>query len=243
MNGGVLDLRANPAGGMSAADWLSKASVEEMAWVIFNHNSRVDKLLADRIAQAIEDERQTYGPIEFARHLSLVVRMASRDQHSGRNGAAHLTFQALRSFLNHESRQLQQGLSSIFKLLEFGGLCCVATHQKLEIDIVKRLVREHEEPDPTWLEMESPERMGELYPLLLTEKDYAIEEVGHLVDADFFKAFKRRFGADGFLFILRKVRRTSPIVKVAASEMRPWEERFEQPAVPPFEGGSTTPST
>lgn len=236
MNGGVLDLRANPDGGMSASRWLSTASREEIAWVIYNHNSRVDKLLADRIAQAIDDERQTYGPIEFARHLSLVVRMASRDQYSGRHGAAQLTFQALKSFLNHESRQLEQGLRSVFKLLEYGGLCTVATYKKMETEVVHKLVREHEEPDPKWLNLVSPERMGELYPLLLTEKDYAIEEVGHLVDAEFFQAYKRRYGPDAFLHILRKVRRNAPAIETVASAMRPMAERFQEPERPAFQG-------
>lgn len=234
-----LDLRVNPAHGISAADWLRTATREEIAWVILEYGEAEEDIIAERIAQAIDDERQESGPIQRTQHLADIVRKAKRYLDERRTHPAKLTFQAIRTFLNHEMQHLEQAMKSIFTFLEFGGRCAVISQKHRECCTICRLLREHEDPERELYENLADERLCELFPLLLTDKPYAIQQVQQPSRPSQKEIERNPRARSSVLHILQKVSRRSQSFRHAVSGVRPKEQRFVEPTPPPFIGGQT----
>merc|ERR550532_1953209 len=71
---GPLDLRMNPTQGISAAEWLRDTTVEELAWVIHAYGEDEDRILSERIAEAILGRQRYAGPVTSTRRLADIVR-------------------------------------------------------------------------------------------------------------------------------------------------------------------------
>jgi 16S rRNA (cytosine1402-N4)-methyltransferase len=137
MNDGPLDMRMNPQAGISAADWINSASVEEMTKVFREYG---EERYAKRIAGAIEKSR---SEMPFTRTLQLaeVVTAANPAWEKHKHPATRV-FQAIRIFINDELGELRKALNDALDVLEAGGRIAVIAFHSLEDRIVKQFFRE-----------------------------------------------------------------------------------------------------
>ncbi|TDF39342.1 16S rRNA (cytosine(1402)-N(4))-methyltransferase [Alteromonadaceae bacterium M269] len=134
---GPLDMRMDPSKGMSAADWLAKAELEEIAKVIKEYG---EEKFGRRIAHGILDIRDSQ-PITTTKQLADVV-IASVPKIEQHKHPATRTFQAIRIFINGELNEVEQGLESALTQLKPDGRLAVISFHSLEDRIVKRFMRE-----------------------------------------------------------------------------------------------------
>ncbi|MFA7632518.1 MAG: 16S rRNA (cytosine(1402)-N(4))-methyltransferase RsmH [Thiohalomonadaceae bacterium] len=133
---GPLDMRMDPASGLSAAEWLAQASEEEIVRVLHEYG---EERFARRIARAIVQEREVQA-ITRTEHLQSVVARANPAWEKGKNPATH-SFQAIRIFINHELDELDEFLSQCIDLLAPGGRLVVISFHSLEDRRVKQFIR------------------------------------------------------------------------------------------------------
>ncbi|MFM1885344.1 MAG: hypothetical protein RL026_501 [Pseudomonadota bacterium] len=140
---GPLDMRMDPTCGESAAQWLARASADEVRDVIATLG---EERFAGRIARAVVEARAT-GPLATTGELARLVARAVPTREPGKNPATR-TFQALRMHVNDELGQVRQGLEAALRLLAPGGRLAVISFHSLEDRLVKQFIRHHSEPDP-----------------------------------------------------------------------------------------------
>lgn len=126
-----LDLRMNKQEGISASDFLNKASQEEIANVIFefgeekNSRSIARKIVELRNTEKIERTFQIKKIIEEVTPQRFVTKSLSR------------VFQALRIYVNDELDELRTFIDKSENLLGVGGRIAIITFHSLEDRIVK----------------------------------------------------------------------------------------------------------
>ncbi len=142
MRDGILDMRMDNLTGITAAEWLNKATVNEITDVLKTFG---EEKFAKRIARAIVSSR-TVQPIETTAQLADLVSsnvpVKEKDKHP-----ATRTFQAIRIFINHELDELKQVLDQSLNVLTAGGRLVVISFHSLEDRIVKRFMRSHARGD------------------------------------------------------------------------------------------------
>jgi S-adenosyl-methyltransferase MraW len=136
---GPLDMRMDPEGGISAADWVAQADEDEMAEVIRRYG---EERFARQIAHAIAAARKV-SPIRTTGELAQIVAGAVRKREPGQHPATR-TFQAIRIFLNRELEELEAVLPACVQRLKPGGRLAVISFHSLEDRIVKRFMRDEE---------------------------------------------------------------------------------------------------
>jgi 16S rRNA (cytosine1402-N4)-methyltransferase len=134
---GPLDMRMDPASGISAAQWLAAADEREISAVLKEYG---EERYAKRIARAVVRQRG-HTPITRTRQLAEIIAAASpsREQHKD---PATRSFQAIRIYINSELQDLQACLAQSIKVLAAGGRLAVISFHSLEDRIVKRFIRE-----------------------------------------------------------------------------------------------------
>jgi 16S rRNA (cytosine1402-N4)-methyltransferase len=132
---GPLDMRMNPNVGISAAEWLSCATEQEIADVIYQFG---EERYSRRIAKAITNARQQH-PFLTTHQLAAVVSQAHPRWEKGKHPATR-TFQAIRIFINHELEDLQTGLQQALDVLRVGGRFVAISFHSLEDRLVKRFI-------------------------------------------------------------------------------------------------------
>ncbi len=136
---GPLDMRMDPSRGLTAAEWLAGASVDELARSIGEYG---EERYARRIARAICEAR-TRSPIDTTfRLVEIVHRAVPQVYFAERIDPATRTFQALRIVVNEELSALERGLREGFRALASGGVFVVITFHSLEDRLVKTFFRE-----------------------------------------------------------------------------------------------------
>ncbi|BCX80726.1 16S rRNA (cytosine1402-N4)-methyltransferase [Methylomarinovum caldicuralii] len=183
---GPLDMRMNPAVGVSAAEWLARADERELADVIHRYG---EERYARRIARTIVRAR-TETPLRTTRQLAELVERAvpRRERHKH---PATRTFQAIRIHVNRELEALEAALAQSLEVLAPGGRLVVIAFHSLEDRIVKRFIRRHSRPAPL------PRKL----PVVVSELDLPLRDLG-----------KRRPDA---LEIARNPRARSAVLRVA----------------------------
>jgi len=139
---GPLDMRMDPTRGESAADWLARASLEELTKVIRDYG---EERFAFQIAKAIvarRAESEQLGPLTRTGELAALVANAVKTREKGQNPATR-TFQALRIHVNQELEELQVTLEAALAALEQGGRLVVISFHSLEDRIVKQFMQKH----------------------------------------------------------------------------------------------------
>ena len=136
---GPLDMRMDPTRGVSAAEWLATASVEQMTEVIRDYG---EERFAFQVAKAIAARRQERGPLASTSELAQLVAGAVKTREPGQDPATR-TFQALRIFVNGELEELQEALSASLDVLQPGGRLVVISFHSLEDRIVKQFIAKH----------------------------------------------------------------------------------------------------
>jgi 16S rRNA (cytosine1402-N4)-methyltransferase len=136
---GPLDMRMDPTRGVSAAQWLATAPVEQMAEVIRDYG---EERFALQVAKAIAARRQERGPLSTTGELAELVARAVKTREPGQDPATR-TFQALRIFVNAELEELQEALEASLDILQEGGRLVVISFHSLEDRIVKQFIAKH----------------------------------------------------------------------------------------------------
>jgi 16S rRNA (cytosine1402-N4)-methyltransferase len=145
---GPLDMRMDNASGMTAAQWLAKASQTELADAFFRYGEEPQ---ARRIAAAIVRAR-SQAPLTRTRELAELVASRARGG-AGRIHPATRVFQAVRIVVNDELAALQSALAASVELLAAGGRLAVISFHSLEDRIVKRFMAREARGDEVWAGM------------------------------------------------------------------------------------------
>lgn len=134
-----LDMRMDTTQGESAADFLARATVDELADVI---RTCGEERFAGPIARALVARRDEGQPVRTTGELSAVVARAVKTREPGQDPATR-TFQALRIHVNRELGELEDALESALRLLAPGGRLAVISFHSLEDRIVKTFIARH----------------------------------------------------------------------------------------------------
>jgi 16S rRNA (cytosine1402-N4)-methyltransferase len=136
-------MRMDPTRGESAAQWLAKAEVDEIAAVLKEYG---EERHAKRIARAIAAAR-AQAPITTTDRLVEVIRQASPGREQGKHPATR-SFQAIRIHINGELDAIRACLAQVLDVLAPGGRLAVISFHSLEDRIVKRFMRDQSKGDP-----------------------------------------------------------------------------------------------
>jgi 16S rRNA (cytosine1402-N4)-methyltransferase len=139
---GPLDMRMDPTRGESAAQWLARATQEEIREVVRTYG---EERFAAAVAAAIVDARGR-EPLRTTRQFAEVVGRAVRTREPGQHPATR-TFQALRIHVNQELEELEMTLPQAADLLARGGRLAVISFHSLEDRIVKNFIRDRSTAD------------------------------------------------------------------------------------------------
>ena len=133
-----LDMRMDTSGGITAAEWLARATESEIREVIKNYG---EERFAKQIAAAIVAARAR-RPVVSTRELAALVAEAVPAREP-RQDPATRTFQAVRIHINQELEELSLALPQCIELLAPGGRLVVISFHSLEDRIVKRTLRRY----------------------------------------------------------------------------------------------------
>jgi 16S rRNA (cytosine1402-N4)-methyltransferase len=136
---GPLDMRMNTTTGLTAAQWLNQAGVDDIAHVIKTYG---EERFALPIAKAILARRELNQPLATTMELATLVASVIKKREPGQDPATR-TFQALRIFINKELDDLTLGLQAALDLLKPGGRLVVISFHSLEDRIVKQFMQMH----------------------------------------------------------------------------------------------------
>lgn len=139
---GPLDMRMDTSSGESAADWINRASEQEIADVIFRYG---EERFSRRMARAIVAER-AQSPITTTARLSRIIAEANPRWEKGKNPATR-AFQGIRIHINRELEDVERCLDQALEVLAPGGKLVVISFHSLEDRIVKRFIRRHVKGD------------------------------------------------------------------------------------------------
>ncbi|MFT6268575.1 MAG: 16S rRNA (cytosine1402-N4)-methyltransferase [Alphaproteobacteria bacterium] len=133
---GPLDMRMDTGSGLSAAEWLNTASLEEIAKVIKQYG---EEKFGTRIAHAVLEQR-VIKPLETTAEFAALIDKAVPVKDKFKHPATR-TFQGVRIFINGELKQLELGLSESVDVLCQGGRLAVISFHSLEDRMVKRFIK------------------------------------------------------------------------------------------------------
>jgi len=137
MRDGPLDMRMDTSCGETAAQWLSRADLQDIAGVLKEYG---EERFARRIASAIVAARAV-SPIETTSQLARLVSEAHPRWEKHKHPATR-SFQAIRIKVNRELEDLQAFLSVALDMLRVGGRLVVISFHSLEDRLVKRYMRD-----------------------------------------------------------------------------------------------------
>lgn len=137
MQDGPLDMRMDPTQGISAADWLATAQVDEIRQVLKDYG---EEKFATRIAREIVEQRQQ-KTISRTHELVKIIQQATPVKDKFKHPATR-SFQAIRIFINQELTELNQLLNLVMDILAKHGRLVVISFHSLEDRMVKRFIRQ-----------------------------------------------------------------------------------------------------
>ena len=145
MQDGPLDMRMSAGAGISAADVVNGASLDELIRIFREFG---EERHAPRIARAIVADRQKKPferTLELAEMIARVARSTERHKHP-----ATRVFQALRIHVNGELKELETALDAALVRLAPSGRLAVISFHSLEDRMVKQFMRRHSLADPMY---------------------------------------------------------------------------------------------
>jgi len=143
---GPLDMRMNPQHGLTAAQWLAQAGVDELKRVLRDYG---DERFAAPIAKALVARRENGQPLLRTGELAALVASAIpyKNRKDPLQHPATRTFQAIRIFINQELEEVALMLEAALTVLAAGGRLAVISFHSLEDRIVKRFIDAHAHPE------------------------------------------------------------------------------------------------
>jgi 16S rRNA (cytosine1402-N4)-methyltransferase len=142
MNDGPLDMRMDTSRGMSAAEWLAVAGVDEIRRVLKEYG---EEKFATRIARAIVEIRQ-HTEINRTLQLAKIIDEASPVKDKFKHPATR-SFQAIRIFINDELGELRTTLDVSQQVLASKGRLSIISFHSLEDRMVKRFIKDKAKGD------------------------------------------------------------------------------------------------
>lgn len=139
---GPLDMRMDTSQGLSAADWLAVAGVDEIRRVLKEYG---EEKFATRIARAIVEKRQR-EMISTTTQLAKIVDEACPVKDKFKHPATR-SFQAIRIFINDELGELERTLEITPNILKPSGRLSVISFHSLEDRKVKRFIKQKSRGD------------------------------------------------------------------------------------------------
>lgn len=159
---GPLDMRMDTTRGETAAQWLARATVDELTRVIRDYG---EERFAASIAKAIVARREAGRPIARTADLAAVVADAIpvKSRKDASQHPATRTFQAIRIHVNQELEELALALAQAVELLATGAHLVAISFHSLEDRLVKRFIEAHAHPERAQ-DRRLPLRASELPP-------------------------------------------------------------------------------
>jgi 16S rRNA (cytosine1402-N4)-methyltransferase len=145
MQDGPLDMRMSAGEGMSAADVVNTAPLEELIRIFREYG---EERFAPRIARAIVADRDT-KPFDRTLQLAEMIARVARSKERHKHPATRV-FQALRIHVNAELRELEAALAVAMERLAPDGRLAVISFHSLEDRMVKQFMRRHSSVDPMY---------------------------------------------------------------------------------------------
>jgi 16S rRNA (cytosine1402-N4)-methyltransferase len=145
MQDGPLDMRMSAGEGISAADVVNGAPLDELIRIFREFG---EERHAPRIARAIVADRRKKPferTLELAEMIARVARGTERHKHP-----ATRVFQALRIHVNGEMKELETALDAALERLAPSGRLAVISFHSLEDRMVKQFMRRHSLADPMY---------------------------------------------------------------------------------------------
>ena len=137
MRNGPLDMRMDTTRGVSAADWLAVAELQDITQVIKEFG---EEKFGKRIAHGIVNARQI-APITDTAQLAEIIDLAVPVKDKYKHPATR-SFQAIRIYVNSELDEIKTGLKAALNTLAPQGPLTVISFHSLEDRLVKRFIRE-----------------------------------------------------------------------------------------------------
>ncbi len=134
---GPLDMRMDNEHGLSAMDWLARASEDELIYVFETYGEEAH---AREIAKKILEVRTT-GPIQTTKDLVSVVLSALPGWNQKRHPATKI-FQAIRIHVNDELKEIIKGLPIVIERMKPGSRMITLTYHSLEHTLVSRVLKQ-----------------------------------------------------------------------------------------------------
>jgi 16S rRNA (cytosine1402-N4)-methyltransferase len=153
MREGPLDMRMDTSSGMTAAQWLAHAGIDELREVIANYG---EERFAFQIAKAIIARRES-RPLRTTLDLAELVAGAVRTREKGQHPATR-TFQAIRIHINQELQELAYTLAAVLRVLAPGGRLAVISFHSLEDRMVKQCIAAASRPQAALARLPIPEK-------------------------------------------------------------------------------------
>ncbi|MBZ9611371.1 16S rRNA (cytosine(1402)-N(4))-methyltransferase RsmH [Rheinheimera maricola] len=144
MRDGPLDMRMDPSSGISAADWLAHADVEDISFVLREYG---EEKFAWRIAQAIVAARAEQAITRTSALAKLISDSVPKSNKEKKHPATR-SFQAIRIYINSELEQVNQALHAAMQVLKPGGRLVVISFHSLEDRLVKQFMRRYSKGEP-----------------------------------------------------------------------------------------------
>lgn len=137
---GPLDMRMDPAHGLSAAQWLAEVSESVLSQALFEFG---EEKHARRLARALKS-RTLQTP--FSRTTELAEFIASVVPKTGPTHPATRAFQAIRIAVNDELGAIDRALIAAEKCLRVGGRLAAISFHSLEDRRVKQFIHSRSRP-------------------------------------------------------------------------------------------------
>lgn len=139
-NDGPLDMRMNPARGVSARDWLAKCTIDKLTSELTQSS---DEPLAEQLARQIVEARDQ-APIVTTQQLRRVVEteLPSYMGEEDRKATVARVFQAIRIAVNEEFTALDTFLAKLPSCLKPGGRVAILSFHSGEDRRVKHHFRD-----------------------------------------------------------------------------------------------------
>jgi 16S rRNA (cytosine1402-N4)-methyltransferase len=177
MREGPLDMRMNPAVGLSAKDWLIAVEEAKLAQVLKHFG---EERFAYKIARAVSHDAKA-GLVNTTKDLAdLVSRVVpKKDKHKH---PATRTFQAIRIAVNGELDALKHVLDASLAVLAPGGRLSVISFHSLEDRIVKQFMRDQSQvkdlfPDLPILVATSEARLKRIGKAIFPSEEECLQNV------------------------------------------------------------------
>ncbi|WP_371188118.1 16S rRNA (cytosine(1402)-N(4))-methyltransferase RsmH [Thalassotalea maritima] len=138
MKDGPLDMRMDTSRGQTAAEWLSRADVEDITWVLrtFGEEKQAWRIANAIVAAREEEELTTTG------QLARVIKQAAPQKEIKKHPATR-SFQAIRMYINSELEQIEKALAASLDVLRENGRLVVISFHSLEDRLVKQFMKKH----------------------------------------------------------------------------------------------------